>query len=173
MILLAVVLITVVLYFAYCRKNKKKSHVLFVCTKCNKEKEKYSKQEIKDIEDAGLNSGCILYKNIVKSIANDKATWKAREKEESEGKEFSLESDENSCLQVKPVKCLSTCDQANCIAIAGEGKYSYQFADMSLDSVSDIMEFTKSFVESEDGFSKSKTRPHHVKKTILARIPPS
>ncbi|KAI8053727.1 hypothetical protein BDF22DRAFT_434446 [Syncephalis plumigaleata] len=78
-------------------------------------------------------------------------------------------------LRIIPVDCLSNCDRGNCIAITAPGKYTYQFGDLDErrpEVLDDIMRFTTNYMESTDGFSKTKTRPTWMKSNVLARIPP-
>ncbi|OMJ14705.1 hypothetical protein AYI69_g8480 [Smittium culicis] len=91
-------------------------------------------------------------------------------------------SSENPCsnsldnrLQILPVKCLGTCSRGNVIAFAAQNKFSYQFCDLNEvnnEHLEDILEFASMYTESEDGFSKTKTRPNHLRSNLLARIPP-
>jgi predicted metal-binding protein len=78
-------------------------------------------------------------------------------------------------LRIVPVECLSNCDRGNCIAITAPGKYTYQFGDLDErrpEVLDDIIRFTMNYMESTDGFSKTKTRPTWMKSNVLARIPP-
>ncbi|RKP22328.1 hypothetical protein SYNPS1DRAFT_25973 [Syncephalis pseudoplumigaleata] len=78
-------------------------------------------------------------------------------------------------LRIVPVDCLSNCDRGNCIAITAPGKYTYQFGDLDErrpEVLDDIVRFTMNYMESADGFSKTKTRPTWMKSNVLARIPP-
>ncbi|KAI9596116.1 hypothetical protein BDF19DRAFT_413148 [Syncephalis fuscata] len=78
-------------------------------------------------------------------------------------------------LRIVPVDCLSNCDRGNCIAITAPGKYIYQFGDLDErrpEVLDDIIRFTMNYMESADGFSKTKTRPTWMKSNVLARIPP-
>ncbi|RKP08688.1 hypothetical protein THASP1DRAFT_23374 [Thamnocephalis sphaerospora] len=78
-------------------------------------------------------------------------------------------------LRILPVACLSNCDRGNCIAVMAPGKYTYQFGDLDerrTEVLDDVMRFVNSYMESEDGFSKTKTRPAWMKSNVLARIPP-
>ncbi|OMJ24296.1 hypothetical protein AYI70_g1690 [Smittium culicis] len=91
-------------------------------------------------------------------------------------------SSENPCsnsldnrLQILPVKCLGTCSRGNVIAFGAQNKFSYQFCDLNEvdnEHLEDILEFASMYTESEDGFSKTKTRPNHLRSNLLARIPP-
>jgi len=55
------------------------------------------------------------------------------------------------------------------------GKYSYQFGDVDErdpKQLEAVLGFVEDWVQSEDGFTKSRTRPEGMRKNILARIPP-
>lgn len=170
--------IVYVLYLIFMRlsyqKKDSERHTLYICTKCNDQKAKLSKEEVKSIEEMGSNSGNLLYKKVIGSF-NQNCDW-VRCSEVSGSSSsycFSLAADRNKTLEIVPVKCLSTCDMANCIAFrAAPDKYCYQFGEQKGENISDIEDFAKMYVESDDGFSKSKTRPVSLRKTLLARIPP-
>jgi predicted metal-binding protein len=81
----------------------------------------------------------------------------------------------NHPIEIIPVSCLSNCDRGNCIAVTASGKFTYQFGDLDErkpEVLDDIMRFVSQYTESEDGFSKTKTRPTWMKSNVLARIPP-
>ncbi|KAI9138443.1 hypothetical protein BKA69DRAFT_776266 [Paraphysoderma sedebokerense] len=80
-------------------------------------------------------------------------------------------------LQIQPVQCLSTCAQANVVALSHPLRYTYQFGSLhefNPTHITDLLAFTKFYVEDEDGlgFSKTKTRPGVLKKGLLSRVPP-
>ncbi|OMH79279.1 hypothetical protein AX774_g1370 [Zancudomyces culisetae] len=78
-------------------------------------------------------------------------------------------------LEILPVRCLGTCEWGNVIAFAAEGKFAYQFGDINEGDAEDlnaVLEFTDFYLNSEDGFSKTKTRPARMKSNVLSRIPP-
>ncbi|KAJ2541152.1 hypothetical protein EV175_006169 [Coemansia sp. RSA 1933] len=80
-----------------------------------------------------------------------------------------------SRLRIVPVNCLSMCHLGNVIAVAGPGKFSYQFGAMHENDSEDmqaILQFSEDYIESDEGFTKNKTRPPTLSRNILARIPP-
>ncbi|KAJ2472712.1 hypothetical protein GGI02_001383 [Coemansia sp. RSA 2322] len=80
-----------------------------------------------------------------------------------------------SRLRIVPVNCLSMCHLGNVIAIAGPGKFGYQFGAMHENDSEDmqaILQFAEDYIESSEGFTKNKTRPPRLSRNILARIPP-
>lgn len=141
-------------------------HTLFVCNKCQSPD---FMPESCDIEDLP-NSGCLMYKKLLQRTRQC-PNWKEISVEEPEGSAFRC--GESGCiLRIKPTRCLSACDYPNCIALRAPGKYSYQFGSLGVDAVPDIMTFTNDYVRSTDGFSKTRSRPTKLRKTILSRIPP-
>ncbi|PIA13877.1 hypothetical protein COEREDRAFT_89208 [Coemansia reversa NRRL 1564] len=80
-----------------------------------------------------------------------------------------------SRLRIVPVNCLSMCHLGNVIAMSAPGKFGYQFGAMHEDDSEDmqaILQFAEDYIESQDGFTKNKTRPPRLSRNILARIPP-
>ncbi|KAJ2163017.1 hypothetical protein GGF46_000203 [Coemansia sp. RSA 552] len=80
-----------------------------------------------------------------------------------------------SRLRIVPVNCLSMCHLGNVIAVAGPGKFSYQFGAMNENDSEDmqsILQFAEDYIESQEGFTKNKNRPPRLSRNILARIPP-
>ncbi|KAJ2512911.1 hypothetical protein H4217_006622 [Coemansia sp. RSA 1939] len=80
-----------------------------------------------------------------------------------------------SRLRIVPVNCLSMCHLGNVVAVAGPGKFSYQFGAMHETDSEDmqaILQFAEDYIESAEGFTKNKTRPPRLSRNILARIPP-
>ncbi|OLY82719.1 hypothetical protein AYI68_g3152 [Smittium mucronatum] len=78
-------------------------------------------------------------------------------------------------LQILPVKCLGTCSRGNVIAFRSVNKFAYQFGDLNEvdnEHLEDILEFANMYMDSNDGFSKSKTRPYELRANLLSRIPP-
>jgi len=152
-------------------------HTLFVCTKCTRTEpdsrvctssatcrlSNTSTNHISDMEDLGLPSrpktGVMLYKRLLER--HNKAgspTYAFRDR-----------------LHIVGTECLSKCDQSNVIAFTAPKKYTYQFGDIrheDAEQMRDVLEFTRSWMESKDGFSKTMTRPKGLKRNVLARIPP-
>ncbi|PVU92857.1 hypothetical protein BB559_003556 [Furculomyces boomerangus] len=88
---------------------------------------------------------------------------------------FGCENSIEPFIQIVPVDCLGTCSRGNVIAFSSENKYSYQFGDINEvdeEDLSSILEFASTYMESEDGFTKTKTRPSKLKNNLLSRIPP-
>ncbi|KAJ2800055.1 hypothetical protein H4R20_004202 [Coemansia guatemalensis] len=80
-----------------------------------------------------------------------------------------------SRLRIVPVNCLSMCHLGNVVAMSAPGKFGYQFGAMHEDDSEDmqaILQFAEDYIESQDGFTKNKTRPPRLSRNILARIPP-
>ncbi|KAI9297724.1 hypothetical protein K502DRAFT_323117 [Neoconidiobolus thromboides FSU 785] len=162
-------------------KELKDRHVLFVCMRCtyketncgslidcklehpeNKIIDQDMEELVADKEKEGvkLKSGEILYHKLVKAHGKPNSpTRKFRKK-----------------FEIRPTRCLSVCEQGNAIALNGpDTKFAYQFAKLNQDNpkiVDDILDFSAYYIESEDGYSKNKTRPDTLKATITSRVPP-
>ncbi|RKP20000.1 hypothetical protein ROZALSC1DRAFT_28466, partial [Rozella allomycis CSF55] len=169
------------------KKSKRKRNILYVCSKCNEgEKDKLAcvkrekipmcaNEDILDIEDLVEDKPCstgeILYRRIVRNFVKSDE-WKINEVKMSPGDNSSGNIDaelpsyifnNESDVELIPFRCLSMCDQANCIAIRHPDKFAYQFGSLSCN---------KEGIESDvDGYTKGKTRPTGLRKTILSRIP--
>ncbi|KAJ1920568.1 hypothetical protein H4219_001268 [Mycoemilia scoparia] len=197
-------------------------HILFVCTKCQRQKVKdkceescgpsYFKCRLGNISNSGdepgksllgdmedlivpmtpsyandgrkKKTGQILYENI-KALHEQTERLKSRAACHG-GPEHQhhdqLRRGEINCpnavqprLKIVPVECLSYCDYANVVAYSAPNKFSYQVAQIKEDNPEEIealMSFAEQYIESSDGFSKSKTRPNQLKGKVVARIPP-
>ncbi|KAJ2852403.1 hypothetical protein IWW36_000290 [Coemansia brasiliensis] len=80
-----------------------------------------------------------------------------------------------SRLRIVPVNCLSMCHLGNVVAVSAPGKFGYQFGAMHENDSEDmqaILQFAEDYIESQEGFTKNKTRPPRLSRNILARIPP-
>ncbi|KAJ2659300.1 hypothetical protein IW148_004313 [Coemansia sp. RSA 1199] len=67
------------------------------------------------------------------------------------------------------------CHLGNVIAVSAPGKFGYQFGAMHENDSEDmqaILQFAEDYIESQEGFTKNKTRPARLSRNILARIPP-
>ncbi|KAJ1936813.1 hypothetical protein EC988_008083, partial [Linderina pennispora] len=68
------------------------------------------------------------------------------------------------------------CHLGNVIAMSAPGKFGYQFGAMREDDSEDmqaILQFAEDYIESDEGFTKNKTRPPRLSRNILSRIPPA
>ncbi|PVZ99356.1 hypothetical protein BB558_004625 [Smittium angustum] len=193
--------------------NPKRRHMIYVCTKCQRQESKCgygyycrlepnSNADIGDIEDLisplvamqsedgkRKKSGRVLYEGLSSLLKQQERIKKlstrsgvARKNRpsisgnrSSEKIGFGCENSIEPFIQIVPVDCLGTCSRGNVIAFSSENKYSYQFGDINEvdeEDLSSILEFASTYMESEDGFTKTKTRPSKLKNNLLSRIPP-
>ncbi|KAJ9069692.1 hypothetical protein DSO57_1015965 [Entomophthora muscae] len=156
-------------------------HVLFVCMRCTHKKttcagledcklglnneNKTIEQDVEDLGDSGedkpqIKPGAVLYHKLVQAHGLQSSPTRKFRKQ----------------FEIRPTRCLSTCDEGASIALQGPNtKFGYQFKQLDPKDptlVDDILEFSSYYVESSDGYSKSKTRPSSLKSTIASRIPP-
>lgn len=160
-------------------------HVLFVCMRCtyrksncenlgackleNPEKriieqdmeELASSPKISEsVEAPPLKNGTVLYHRLVQAHGSPSSPTRKHRK----------------VFEIRPTRCLSSCDSGNAIALQGPAtKFGYQFANLDHNRpniAEDILEFVDFYVNSEDGYSKTKMRPPALKSTIVSRIPP-
>jgi len=139
-------------------------HTLYVCTKCTRKTDDKDLGScrlateggggVADMEDLipppKPKTGQLLYQAVV-------------------------QRNENADLVIQPVHCLSACGRGNVVAMAGGGKYTYQFGDVDErdeQQVGELLQFCGQWMESRDGFSKAKTRPRRMRSNCLARVPP-
>lgn len=77
-------------------------------------------------------------------------------------------------IDLKPVECLSNCDQGCSIVLRG-GPTRWTFVYENLDEtehVDTIIEGVTKYLAAEDGLVKWRERPEHFRKNCAARIPP-
>ncbi|KAK9693621.1 hypothetical protein K7432_013834 [Basidiobolus ranarum] len=160
------------------KEDDEDEHILWICTKCNRQKSESPTKtvvlvtttvgnepgKVPDIEDIiplqpQEKSGRKLYDRIIKrhTLRTSPADTVRRK------------------LVIRPVDCLSTCDNGNVVAYSSPGKYYYQFNSLDQDDeevIENILDFAKFYTDSEMGFSKAKMRPRNLKSNCSARIPP-
>jgi len=139
-------------------------HTLYVCTKCTRKTDDRDLGScrlatgdtggVADMEDLipppKPKTGQLLYQTVV-------------------------QRNQTADLVIQPVNCLSACGRGNVVAMAGGGKYTYQFGDVDErdeEQVGELLQFCEQWMESKDGFSKAKTRPRRMRSNCLARVPP-
>jgi len=176
--------------------SKGQSHeesVLFVCTKCAKNKKQQSPEDIEDLVDP---DGVRLWKQVISNLSSEQDAFALA----SEHKEHMIRVHKSEkidsgqidpqypircyrhvasgeALRVVPFRCLSLCDEACSIALSSSrgNRFSYQFAGLDCDAqtAQDIVHFVSSGYVSQVGYSKNKSRPSSLRKSIRARIPPA
>lgn len=88
------------------------------------------------------------------------------------------EWDRRSQFEIRPVSCMSACSHACVVTFASEGKYSYLFGDLPIDSenilntASVILSCAEIYGDRPDGMLAWKERPEPLKSSVIARIPP-
>ena len=88
------------------------------------------------------------------------------------------EWDRRSQFEIRPVSCMSACSHACVVTFASEGKYSYLFGDLPIDTdnilntASAILSCAEIYGDHPDGMLAWKDRPEPLKSGVIARIPP-
>jgi predicted metal-binding protein len=148
-------------------------HILFVCTKCTLSKQVECMNSGPKCDDDKNDSGVDIEDLVQKPIRNGRQLYQdimsAHEQEDSETQNL-----EN--LEIRKTRCLAICDDGCAIALTGPDKFSYQFGKIDHtdpESVTDILKFTKYYVEAkDDAVTKKGQRPPRLRRNLYARIPP-
>ncbi|WP_170410445.1 DUF1636 family protein [Ruegeria arenilitoris] len=77
-------------------------------------------------------------------------------------------------IVLKPVECLSNCDQGCSIVLrGGPTRWTFVYENLNeIDHVDTIVEGVTKYLAAEDGLVKWRERPEHFRKNCAARIPP-
>ncbi|MFB2532136.1 DUF1636 family protein [Paracoccus sp. p4-l81] len=75
-------------------------------------------------------------------------------------------------VTIRPVECLSACDQGCAVALSAPGKWSYVYGRLTEADAPAIAEGATAYAASPDGIVPWRTRPTIFRKQSLARIPP-
>lgn len=76
-------------------------------------------------------------------------------------------------VHIRPVECLSACDNGCSMALSGPGRWSYIYGHMDAEiHVSDILAGAAAYAGAPDGIVPWRARPVIFRKQSLARIPP-
>ncbi|WP_170349244.1 MULTISPECIES: DUF1636 family protein [Ruegeria] len=77
-------------------------------------------------------------------------------------------------IVLKPVECLSNCDQGCSIVLrGGPTRWTFVYENLNeTDHVDTIVEGVTKYLAAEDGLVKWRERPEHFRKNCAARIPP-
>jgi predicted metal-binding protein len=70
-------------------------------------------------------------------------------------------------------ECLSNCNRGCSIALAGAGRWSYVYGDLSESAVDDIIAGSARYAATIDGLVPWRERPAIFRKGVIARIPPA
>ncbi|MFD2180643.1 DUF1636 domain-containing protein [Rhodoplanes azumiensis] len=117
---------------------------MFVCVTC------------RISEDEEVRSGQLLHDALAAAQARATAT----------------ESDGTAGLRIVPSECLSNCNRACTIALAGPGRWSYVHGDLTPDHADDVLHFADRWAASAKGLVAWRERPLIIRKSAVARIPP-
>ncbi|MEH2253294.1 DUF1636 domain-containing protein [Nostoc sp.] len=121
-----------------------KQHTLFICTTCA------------SVWQNGKRVGISGGEQLLQQLQELSQGWELREK-------FSIQA----------VECMSACNRSCVIAFAAEGKSTYLFGDLPVDScASAVLECASQYYTKSDGLLPWSERPEPLKKGILAKIPP-
>jgi predicted metal-binding protein len=78
-----------------------------------------------------------------------------------------------SDIAVVPVECLSNCSRGCTAAFAGPGKWTYVVGDLDpAEHVADILAFARQHDAHPEGVPVWRDRPAHIRRNVVARIPP-
>ncbi|NES79590.1 MULTISPECIES: DUF1636 domain-containing protein [Okeania] len=123
--------------------------LLFVCTTCASVW-KYGKRQ-------GISGGEKLLDRLSQQYKN----WHLRDR-----------------FTITPIECMSACSHSCAISFAAPGKHTYVFGDlpsqteMLLEVSAAVLECASLYDAKSDGLLSWSERPEHLKKGVLARIPP-
>ncbi|NVO55773.1 DUF1636 domain-containing protein [Rhodobacteraceae bacterium B1Z28] len=84
------------------------------------------------------------------------------------------EADLPQGVDLKPVECLSNCDQGCSIVLrGGPTRWTFVYENLNeADDVEIIVDGATKYLAAEDGLVKWRDRPEHFRKNCAARIPP-
>jgi predicted metal-binding protein len=78
-------------------------------------------------------------------------------------------------INIKPVGCLWTCVKKHSCAVSFvcPQKYTYHFVDLTQESITDLLEFSLLYQQSQDGYILPAKIPGTLRSYLLVRIPPT
>jgi predicted metal-binding protein len=121
-----------------------KQHTLFVCKTCA------------SVWQNGKRVGESGGEQLLQQLQQLQQNWELRDK-----------------FLIQGVECMSACNRSCVIAFTAEGKLTYLFGDLSVDSSpSAVLECASQYYTKYDGLLPWSERPEPLKKGILAKIPP-
>jgi predicted metal-binding protein len=121
-----------------------KQHTIFVCTTCA--------SVWQDGKRVGESGG----QQLLQQLQELAQTWELQH-------QFSIQG----------VECMSACNHACVIALKGEGKLTYLFGNLPVDSsASAVLQCATQYYDKPDGSLPWSERPEPLKRGILAKIPP-
>jgi predicted metal-binding protein len=75
-------------------------------------------------------------------------------------------------VEIRPVECLSACDQGCNLALTQPAGWSYVYGRLGLDDVPEILRGAAAYAATKDGIVPWRERPVIFRKQSIARIPP-
>jgi predicted metal-binding protein len=78
-----------------------------------------------------------------------------------------------SNINIQSVGCLWTCDRSCVATFVCPQKYTYQFVDLTEESITDLLQFSQMYQESKDGYILPPKLPGKLRSQLLVRIPPT
>ena len=76
-------------------------------------------------------------------------------------------------LAITPVECLSNCNRACTVAVAGSGKWTYVIGALDPDAhADDVLTFARLHHAHEAGLPAWRERPEYIRKNTISRVPP-
>ncbi len=76
-------------------------------------------------------------------------------------------------VRLRAVECLQNCDQGCTIALRGPGRWSYVYGNLSASDAEMLAESAALYRDTSDGLIPWRSRPEHLKRNCIARIPPA
>jgi predicted metal-binding protein len=80
--------------------------------------------------------------------------------------------DAHAAVEVVPVECMSVCKRPVTVGLAGAGRWTYVYGDVGPEAVADVLAWAAAYAAAPDGVIPWKTRPEHLKRNAVARLPP-
>ncbi|NYZ11732.1 DUF1636 domain-containing protein [Azospirillum sp. RWY-5-1] len=76
-------------------------------------------------------------------------------------------------VALAPVQCMNACARSCAVALAGEGKWSFLFADLDPETAAPaLLACAETYIGRADGKMMRSARPEALRDTLLVRIPP-
>jgi predicted metal-binding protein len=79
----------------------------------------------------------------------------------------------DSNINIQSVGCLWTCNRSCVATFVCLQKYTYQFVDLTEESIADLLQFSQMYQESKDGYVVPPKLPGKLRSHLLVRIPPT
>ncbi|WP_408093591.1 DUF1636 family protein [Rhodoplanes sp. SY1] len=75
-------------------------------------------------------------------------------------------------VTIVPTECLSNCNRACSVAVAGPGRWSYVYGGLAPEQADEILSGAARYAATTDGLVPWRERPEILRKGVVARIPP-